>query len=398
MIISIVFIILALICIWLFFDYKYGRKRHEEKHRTLTFPERKSDFLFYADGNDLFLDLFKEIRSAKDHIHVLFYIVKNDAFSQEFLKLLEEKAREGVEVRLLLDWVGSFGIKRKFKNSLKRNGVQFSFCQVPHLPFLFYSVQERNHRKITIIDGKVGYFGGFNIGKEYIGFDPRLSPWRDYHLKIKGEGVQDLQRQFLKDWMDSTKSSVSGDRYYPTLPSGSIRHKFSASEGVHLEEVYVQFVKGAKKSLFIGSPYFIPSHTLFEALLEALNRGIEITIVVPKKSDHLLVQEASYRYFRILHQKGATIYQYDNGFFHAKILIRDDTICDIGTTNFDKRSLFINHELNCYIYDPDFILHAKGQLLQDITESQPLNLQEINKPDFSRSLKELVAKSVSDFL
>ncbi|GAA0320283.1 cardiolipin synthase [Bacillus carboniphilus] len=347
----------------------------------------------------MFEDLFKEIRAAKDHIHVLFYIVQNDAFSEHFFQLLEEKAEEGIEVRLLLDWAGAFGLKKKTIRRLRRHNIEVSFCHVPHFPFFFYTMQERNHRKITVIDGKIGFFGGYNIGKEYIGGDPKLSPWRDYHLKLQGEGVHDLQLQFLTDWKEATKKSVKDDaRFYPEIPKGQSHHRFSATEGVDLEPIFIDFINQAQKSLYIGSPYFIPSPDLFRALLAAIDRGVKLTIIVPKNSDHMLVQEASYRFFRILLKKGAVVYQFENGFFHAKILIRDDKVCDIGTANFDKRSLFLNHELNCYITDPSFVQEAKNYLLQDISQSSRLSLDTLNERNFFRSIKEILAKWLSHFL
>ncbi|MET3699054.1 cardiolipin synthase [Bacillus oleivorans] len=399
MIFSILFFILVLICLWLYLDFTYGRKRHVKELKKLNFPERKSDIRIFTDGTDLFEDLFKELETATDHIHVLFYIVQNDAFSERFLQILEDKAKSGVEVRLLLDWIGSFGFKRNYREKLKRNHVQFAFCHVPRFPFFFYTLQKRNHRKITVIDGKAGYVGGYNIGKEYIGGDPKLSPWRDYHLKLQGEGVHDLQMQFLADWTLATKEKVKKDpRYFPPLPKGTSQHRFSATEGVELEAIYIRFINGAKRSFYIGSPYFVPSAPLFDALSDALDRGVEITIVVPKLSDHALVQEASYPYFRKLLKKGAHVYQFETGFFHAKILIRDDSDCDIGTANFDNRSLFLNHELNCYIYDPTVVAHAKSLLLQDISHSSRLTLRQLNQPNFFRNCKEWIAQSISHFL
>ena len=399
MICSILFFILALICLWLYLDFTYGRKRHVKKRKKLQFPERKSHIHIFTDGTHLFEDLFKELEAATDHIHVLFYIVKNDAFSERFLEILEDKARSGVKVRLLLDWIGGFRFKRKYRKRLKRNQIQFAFCHVPRIPFFFYTLQVRNHRKITVIDGKIGYVGGFNIGKEYIGGDAKLSPWRDYHLKLLGEGVYDLQKQFLTDWKRATKELVEDSpRYFPLLPEGAVLHHFSATEGLELEDIYIRFIKEAKTSLYIGSPYFVPSIPVFHALIDALDRGVELTIVVPKHSDHPLVKEASYPYFRTLLTHGANIHQFETGFFHAKILIRDDSVCDIGTANFDNRSLFLNHELNCYIHDPSVVAEATSLLLKDISQSSRLTLEQLNQRHFFRTCKERVAQAIAYFL
>ena len=195
----ILFFILAGLALWVFMDFTLGRKKHLASAKTNTLPVRESDLAIFAEGPKLFDDLFSELQNAKQHIHILFYIVQDDKISQEFLSILKQKVKNGVEVRLMVDWVGS-GLKRKTIKSLKAAGVEFAYSQMPKLPFLFYSSQVRNHRKITVIDGQIAYLGGFNIGEEYNNHDPKLSPWRDYHLKMTGEGVSDLQSEFLEDW------------------------------------------------------------------------------------------------------------------------------------------------------------------------------------------------------
>lgn len=391
--------IAAILSIWLIMDYKLGRKKHLAGLKEKEYPLRKSNIQLFSNGNPLFSDMFAEIRSAKQHIHILFYIVKNDQFSKDFFSLLKQKAKEGVEVKLLLDWVGSNKVKRSMVKDLIANGAHFSFCQVPRPPFLFYSFQERNHRKITVIDGKIGYLGGFNIGKEYIDQDPKLSPWRDYHLKILGEGVRDLQEEFLLDWQQATDSKeMHHEKYYPPLFQGDSEHQLKPTEGVFLEEIYSEILGRAKRAVVIGTPYFIPSDRIFELLRSLLRKKIQITVIVPFHSDHPLVKEASFKYFRILIQEGAKIYQYQKGFYHAKFILIDDEILDIGTANFDKRSFFLNHEMNCYIYDKKCIKQMRKELEQDLENCLPLTLQDLNKPNPWRDLKERVAALVSTFL
>ena len=392
-------LIIATIGIWLTIDFTLGRKNHYKELKRNDYPFRESHFSLFAKGPELFTDLFSELKNAKQHIHIQFYIVNDDEISGEFLGILKNKAREGVEVRLLLDWLGSFLIKKKTIQDLKDHGIEFSFAQKLQLPFLFYSIQTRNHRKITVIDGKIGYIGGFNIGKEYIDLDPKLSPWRDYHLKVTGEGVADLQLHFLTNWNEELKINLLKKEYYfPVQPKGQSRHKIIPSKGPFLEDTFSSLIRHAKKSIIIGTPYFIPSPTLLAELQSALKRGVTLTILVPNTADHILVKEASFRYLRILLQEGAKVYQFLNGFYHAKTIIIDEETCDVGTANFDQRSLFLNDEINCYIYDRSFVNQMLATVHKDILDSKPLTLSELNRPHFLQSCKEFIARLAAPFL
>lgn len=367
--------------------------------KSNIFPFRDSNIDIFTHGTSLFKDMFDELKNAQKHIHILFYICKNDHFSSKFLSILMEKAKEGVEVRLLLDWAGSIKIKKSKMKELKAAGVQFSFSNIPCAPFFFYSSQARNHRKITVIDGTIGYTGGYNIGKEYIDLDPKLTPWRDYHLKMTGEGVEDLQRQFLLDWQEATKTNLlQNEIYFPKLSKGAVRHQLISTEGFLLEGTFSALIQNAKKSITIGSPYFIPSKTILKDLIDALERSIQITLIVPYNADHILVQEASYPFLRRIITRGANVYQYKKGFYHSKVLLIDDEICDLGTANFDNRSFFLNHEINCYIYDPTTIDKVKRILEQDLNDSEKIPLSKLHSLGFFTSIKEWVAKLFVHFL
>ncbi|WP_449620161.1 cardiolipin synthase [Robertmurraya sp. Marseille-Q9965] len=397
----IIFILIAIFVIYAYLtvDFKLGRKNFLSKIKSNVFPFRDSDIKIFTHGTDLFKDMFEEIKNAQKHIHILFYICKDDHFSQEFFAILKNKAEEGVEVRLLVDWAGSMKIKKKQIKELKSIGIHFYFSNLPRAPFFFFTSQARNHRKITVIDGKIGYLGGYNVGKEYIDKDPKLSPWRDYHLKITGEGVQDLQVQFLLDWQEASKTNLlQNEIYFPPLSKGSVRHKVISTEGFLLEKTFSTLIRDAKKSIMIGSPYFIPSKTIFEDLLNALDRGVKLTIIVPYTADHLLVKEASFRYLRPILAKGGNVYQFKNGFYHAKVLLIDDEICDLGTANFDNRSFFLNHEINCYIYDSGKIEETKRILEEDLKDSSKLSLSDLQSMGVISGVKEWLARRIAYFL
>lgn len=389
---------MAITC-WCIVDYHLGRKNHLLYSKYTQYPPRKSDITLFTDGDSLYKDLFEHIKNSQKSVHVLFFIIKNDQISHEFLSLLGEKASQGVEVRLLIDYVGSSKLTKKKLTLLKQKGVKVVYSHKPKFPFLFYTLQARNHRKITVIDGVIGYLGGFNIGKEYIGQDPKLGFWRDFHLKLTGEGVIDLQTQFLTDWFDSTgENDLKEARYFPEQIEGKSTQMFISTYGEKLEKHFISFIQDAKDEIIICSPYFIPGKKILDELLAALSRGVKVKITVPMNKDHPLVKEASYPYFRPLLLAGCEIYQYYYGFYHAKMIMIDDDFCDIGTANFDKRSFYLNDEMNCLIYDKKLIGEIKQFVYTDFGSSQLLTYEMYQKRPFSQRIKEVFATLVSHFL
>ncbi|WP_071435428.1 cardiolipin synthase [Bacillus kwashiorkori] len=394
-----IFFAVLLFIFFVYLDFALGRRSHIKNLAKKRFPSRKSDVLVYTSGPQLFQNLFKDVDKAKHHVHLLFYIVRNDDFGSEFVDLLMKKVQEGVKVRLLLDWIGSFRFSRKTIKLLQKKGVHVAFCHTPRFPFFLYKLQSRNHRKITVIDGEIGYLGGFNVGREYINEDDVLSPWRDCHVRFVGEGVKDLQDQFLIDWLEATGKDLTAlVDYYPPLYAGRVDHRFYASEGVELEDTYCRLLRQAKKEIFIGTPYFVPGKKVFHELLTALKRGVKLTIIVPKKQDHIFVQEASFRYFRKLVKNGAVVFQYENGFYHAKLIIIDDFVCSIGTANFDMRSLYLNHEMNSFFRDQKFIEQMKAIVAKDISKSVQMPEKLLFGFHPWRKLKELIAIIISPLL
>jgi cardiolipin synthase A/B len=398
-VIKIILIFLLFLLAWLPVDFLLGRKKQLQQVKQRKMPLRKGEISLITSGDTLYKMLFQEIEQAKTHVHILFYIVKNDQVSQHFLSLLKKKAEEGVEVRLLLDRIGSYRLSRKMIQSLRASGVHFSFCHKIKFPFLFYSLNERNHRKITVIDGKIGYLGGFNIGKEYLGFNEELGNWRDYHLRIEGEGVQDLQAQFLHDWYDDTRELLLEEtKYFPSLSKGTMLHEFIPTDGAYLKQTFLELIHQAKSNLFIGTPYFVPDNEITKALLHAIKRGVIVTILVPLKADHPLVREAEFPSFRRLLAAGCHLYHYKAGFFHAKVILVDDTVCDIGTANFDLRSLFLNHEMNCLIYDKVFIKHVQTVLSEDLRKCDKVPDDYFLHLSRWEKIKEQLAKAFSMFI
>ncbi|MFT4415349.1 cardiolipin synthase [Fredinandcohnia humi] len=399
---SIVFgIVLAILILFLLLrlDYTLGRKSHLKKSQAKVYPLRKSDLTFYNDGQKLFKDFFSEVDKAEDHIHIQFYILKNDEFSNSFVTLLTKKAQQGVEVRLLLDWVGSKSVTKEMENKLKNAGVALAYSNKPTFPYWFYKLNARNHRKVAAIDGNIGFIGGFNIGKEYIGKDEKFGLWRDYHVKIQGEGVADLQTQFIHDWFIATDQVIAGrGTYFPPLPKGKSEMRLVATDGAYLEEHLIKLLKKAKREIMIGSPYFVPGDKLKRELFSAARRGIHLRVLLPKKADHPLVKEASYPFINELASEGIRFFMFTEGFYHAKVIIIDDEICDIGTTNFDKRSLYSNYEINCYIFDSEFVQFVMKEIQKDFEESTELTKNEIEQKMTKNAFKIKIATLLSHFL
>lgn len=397
-----VILLIAIVFIFLLWvDYALGRKKHLKTVSRMNPSPAFANFVLFADGPSLFDDYFTELKKAKHHIHILFYIVKDEGIGQEFLTILKQKANEGVEVRLLLDWAGSLPIilNFKLKKELRSHGIQLAFAHTPTFPFLFYNVQARNHRKISVIDGKVGYLGGFNVGPEYINLDRKLTPWRDYHLKVNGEGAHTLQSVFLQDWADASNQLISKtEKYFPKdITKGSVEHQFKVNDGAFLKEEYIALIENAEQFIEIGTPYFIPDVEVMQHLLSALTRGVKVTIMIPYTSDHFLVKEASHRYLRPLLKAGAEVYEYKKGFYHAKAMIVDE-VAVVGTANFDKRSFFLNDEINCYSEDLHFHKELSEVFHKDLANAEKLQYQDISGFNLKRQGKELLARCVDLFL
>ncbi|WP_332692103.1 cardiolipin synthase [Halalkalibacter lacteus] len=390
-------IIVIAILAWLRIDFVLGLTQQRKEATRHVQKTRYSDVTLLPTGDDFYKRLFADIEQATNHVHLLFYIIKDDHISEKMLKILEGKAKEGVTVRLLVDKLGSHIPKKQLKQ-LKKAGVYFAYSHPISLPYLFFTLNRRNHRKLAIMDGKIGYIGGYNVGDEYLGRDPKFGPWRDFHLRLDGDGVQDIQEQFIEDWQTAKQTCMVTENHYPPLKKGPIPLRILPTDGVYLEETFIDLIKQAKESIIIGTPYYIPGKALQKELIAASERGVDVKLIVPKKGDHPLVKEAAFPYFEPLLKTGVSVYQYYRGFFHAKVLVIDDQVCDIGTANCDQRSFHINHEINCLIYDSDFIQQAIREMEHDISISERLTLEAYQKRPLSQKGKEKVATLISGLL
>ncbi|WP_083632420.1 cardiolipin synthase [Domibacillus antri] len=333
-------------------------------HNDAVLSEDNSVYI-YTDGTEKFESLMHDIRQAKDHIHIQYYIFRLDGLGKKLIDLLTEKARDGVEVCILYDDMGSRKLRRRhFKGLIEAGGVVEIFFP-SRIPFFNLRLNYRNHRKIVVIDGQIGYVGGFNVGDEYLGKDPSFGYWRDTHLRIEGSAVHALQTRFILDWNQASRRhdfmyeerlfpppAVKGDAAMQIVTSGP------DSEWEQIKSGYIKLIMTAKKSIYIQTPYFIPDASILDALRIAALSGIDVKVMIPNKPDHMFVYWATYSYAGELMKAGAKIYIYDDGFIHAKTIVVDEKLSSVGTANIDVRSFRLNFEVNAFMYD-----YANGRKL-----------------------------------
>ena len=356
----------------------------------------------FDDGREKFEALIKDILAAKNHIHIQYYIFKLDNLGQRIYNTLLKKAKQGVKVRILYDEMGSRDVrKRHFKELIELGGeVEVFFPSI--LPLINPRLNFRNHRKIVVIDGRIGYIGGFNVGDEYLGLSDRFGYWRDTHLRIEGSSVHPLQTRFILDWNQaSAKNDINyAERYFPIIPQKGTSALQIISSGPDTEwEViknnYLRLITNAKRYIYIQSPYFIPDESFFDAIRVASLAGIDVRIMIPNKPDHMFVYWATYSYVGQLVEAGAKIYHYEKGFIHAKMIVVDDEVASVGTANIDVRSFSLNFEVNAVLYDPA-LAHRLAEIFEhDILDSSELTkelyLNRSNAVKFKESISRLLS-------
>lgn len=324
-----------------------------------------------------FASLFDAIREARHHIHLEYYIIRNDALSRELIELLTKKAREGVEVRLLAD---SMGMK------VKKKGLhEFTQAGGKHAVFFprIFTINYRNHRKIAVIDGTTGFIGGFNIGEEYLGRGP-FGSWRDAAIRINGMGVMGLQLRFIMDWNYAAREHLEIDPvYFPMVPGKGRCPLQTVWSGPdvrfsQIKDGYVKLILTAQESVYIQTPYFIPDDSLADALRIAALSGVDVRVMIPCRPDHPFVYWASLSFIGDLLDAGVKAYTYDAGFIHAKSIVVDGIGASVGSANFDVRSFRLNFEANAFFYDPLYGSQLKQAFLDDLpkcTEITPGSYQ-----------------------
>ena len=360
----------------------------------------------FNDGRDMFEELLIDIKSAKRSIYLQSYIFKSDTLSQKIMELLKEKAKEGLEVVLLVDGMGARSFKNRDRKLLKEAGVKVAVF----FPGLFKTINTRinyrNHRKIIVIDSEIGYVGGLNVGDEYISLDKKFGFWRDTHLRIVGDAVRGLQYRFFLDYKYAT-SRTHGD-LHPISPINRSynfpnREVCIVTSGPDtkvnsIRSGYEKIITKARESIYIQTPYFCPDDGLLMALKTAALSGVDINIMMPRIKDHLFVHWASLSFLGELLNWGVNVYLYEGGFLHAKVLTCDDYLSSVGTANFDIRSFELNFEVNAFIFDEVITNSLINDFKEDVKKSHKLTLEEYRNRDLITKFREGISRLLSPLL
>ncbi len=356
-------------------------------------------------GEQTFSSIIPALRAAENSIHLEYYIFERDNIGNEIAEILMEKAREGVEVRFLYDDVGSWSLKRGFINRLRKAGVK-AHCFMPVVfPWLSSRVNYRNHRKIIVIDGKIGYTGGLNIADRYI-VGNRLGRWRDTHLRIEGGAVRMLQTTFMTDWFFASKENLfnHAERYlihrdgFVGDVSLQIATSGPDSDWASIMQCFFSEISKAKDHIYISTPYLIPNRPVLAALKASALSGVDVRIMMPERSDSKLVHWASRSYITELLEANVKIYLFRTGFNHSKTISIDGDFSSVGSVNMDERSFDDNFEITAMIYNREITSQLERQFIADLSECQHLRLHDWENRKHKDTFKEGFARLFSPLL
>lgn len=368
-------------------------------------PFKDNEIDIYTNGYTFFAELIKEIGKAKKSIHLGTYIMEADALGNLIADILIDKAKEGVEIRLVYDDVGCWNVSDKFFNRMRNAGVMVKTFMPVRFPAFTSKVNYRNHRKLCVIDGKVGFIGGMNIAKRYIVGNGKQK-WRDTHMKICGGAVYAIQRAFLVDWYFVSGELISDRKYYPEL-DGTIKNdkiiqivtSSPVSKWPDIMQGYVRILLEARHYVYMETPYFLPTETVMSAMRIAALAGVDVRIMIPRHGDAKFVEWASRSYVFETIQAGVKVYLYRAAFNHSKLLVCDDNVCTCGSTNIDFRSFENNFEANAFIYGKETAQQFKQIFMDDIRHSVYVTEKMISqKRPFINRLWESLVRLLSPLL
>lgn len=357
-----------------------------------------------VDGAAFFRALAERIAAARAHVHVEFYIWRNDARGREMIAHLAAAARRGVEVRLLLDPIGCFWLRRSHFRPLLEAGGRFAWFRTARLLQNRWTISLRNHRKLQVIDGRHCFVGGMNMGREYAGEDPKIGPWRDIQLEITGEVVRKFQMIFADDWFFATKEKLLEPRYYPRphhAQSLLVQPMTDGPSGTGdpVEMSIVAMLNAARQRVWLTTGYFAPHEPLLTGLQLAAARGVDVRLLISEKSDHPMLVNVGRSFYEELLRYGVKIYEYEAGINHAKVALVDEKWLMVGSTNFDVRSMRLNFELNALVRDPARALDLEQVLTEDFEHSsRQILLDEFSKRSRSQRFKESLVRPLAPLL
>src|SRR5690625_625515 len=389
--------------------YKHGMLK---QYKKLYYLHLKNSDAIYSQNNkvDIFMDgaekfsaLIRDLEQAKDHVHLLYYIVRHDHLGTNIANVLIKKAQEGVKVRFLYDDIGSRCLTKNYIRRLERANIQVGSFFPPKIPIINFKINYRNRRKLAIIDGEIGYIGGFNIGDEYLGKSEKFGYWRDTHLRVRGDAVKTMQTRFILDWNQASRNHIEYDeRYFVGGDNGDVGMQIVSSgpdqEWEQIKYGYIKMILAAKEYVYIQTPYFIPDDSLMDALRIAALSGVKIKRMIPNKPDHVFVYWATLSHVGELLNEGAEIYLYQNGFMHAKTIVVDGAISSVGTATSDVRSFRLNFEVNAFLYDVDIAQQLVAAFQQDIEKSTQMTKSLYERRSIGIKFKESISRLLSPIL
>ena len=351
--------------------------------QQMALPFKGNTVEIYKNGYEFFPALLAEIAKAKHHIHIDVYIFCDDALGRLISDALIAKAREGVEVRLIYDDVACWSVKNSFYERMREEGIEVHPFMPVKFPVFTSKANYRNHRKVIVIDGKVGFIGGMNIAMRYVkgyGKGKKHTAWRDTQMKIEGTAVYGLQRTFLIDWYFVDQTLITNRKYYPQNIGKAndcltqIVTSNPTDNWPTIEQGYVNILLNAKKYVYIETPYFMPTEPVLSAMRTAALAGVDVRLMLPLKNDSQLVQWATTSYVMETIEAGVTVLFYNAGFNHSKLLISDDTLSSCGSLNVDFRSFDHNFECNAFFYDREMALRFKRVFEEDEGQCVPIEM------------------------
>lgn len=359
----------------------------------------------FTDGTALFEDIVNEILGAKKYIHIQSYIIRDGQLLKHLLPILKQKVKEGVSVRLFFDGIGGRAIRKQTLRALSDAGISVGVFFPALFGKLHLRMNYRNHRKIIVIDGICGYIGGFNIGDEYLGLNPKFGYWRDTHLKLSGEAVFDLQLRFAMDWHYATGENLFRQQQYFEIfkhPDGKSGVQIiSSGPDSKYEEIktnILQLIHKAKQYIYIQTPYFIPDKTVLHALTTAALSGVDVRIMIPAKPDHPFVFWVTQSYLGEILEAGGKIFCYETGFLHAKGTLVDGVVCSYGTANMDYRSFELNFEINATIYDQNIVREFEKIFIADLMNCHELTWETYQNRKISMRIKEQICRLLAPLM
>ncbi len=381
----------------------YRRLAHLFYHVNQSLPYDGTQVDAFTSGYTFLPVLLRELMQAREHIHIESYIFQDDAVGRLVRDVLAERSRAGVEVRVIYDDVGCWHVPPRFFEEMREAGMDVrSFLKV-RFPHFTNKVNYRNHRKVIVIDGRTGFVGGMNLAERYVKGYP-WGVWRDTHLMLKGRAVHGLQTAFLLDWYFVDRTLITSARYFPPLGSGpgTSQVQIVTSEPVgpwrEIMQGLVMAVSSAQKYFYIQTPYFLPTEPMLIALQTAALSGVDVRLMLPARADSRLTHLGSCSYLADVLQAGVKVYFYQKGFLHSKLMVSDDCLCTVGSTNVDFRSFEHNFEVNAFIYDTPTALQLREVFLQDQRDCQQVSFKAWVKRPWRRKAAESLVRLFAPLL